>query len=89
MKRRLKVNDMTMPGFTAGSLLGQTMSKYRGTAVFGGFPSKGGGGVMPQLRFLSDPDWARTGVQGKWRERSHMPFLWWAAPFTIGGLIDR
>ena len=48
---------MNMPGFDAESSLGLTMGKYRGNAVYGRFPSEGGGGgVMPQLGFQSDPD---------------------------------
>jgi hypothetical protein len=47
---------MNMPGFNAESAFGPTMGIYRGKAVCGRFPSEGGGGVMPQLRFQSDPD---------------------------------
>ena len=65
---------MSMPGFYAESSLGPTLGIYRRKAVFGRFPSEGSGGVMPQLRFQSDRE-----MQGEWRGRSHMPFLWRAS----------
>jgi hypothetical protein len=65
--------EMNMPGFTAVSSLGRTMGIYHGTqgiyhgkVVFGGFPSEAGGGVVPQLRFQSDPD-----VGAYWRCRAN------------------
>jgi hypothetical protein len=79
---------MNMPGFTAESSLGRTMDMYRGRIVSGGFPSEGSGGVMPQIRFQSDPD-----VGAYWRCRANgggdliCRFLGGLPPFTIGGLL--
>jgi hypothetical protein len=82
---------MNMPGFTAESSLGATMGIYRGKGVYGRFPSEGGGGVMPPVRFPWDPD-----VGAYWRCRANgggdliCRFFGGLPPFTIGGiLIDR
>lgn len=57
---------MNMPGFDAASSLGPTIGIYQGKAVVGRCPSEGIGGVMPQLRFQSDPD-----VGAYWRCRAN------------------
>ena len=84
------MNTMNMPGFDAESSLGASMGIYCGKDFSGGFPSEGGG-VMPQLRFQSDPDWGdylrcRANGGGDLICR----FFGGLPPFTIGGLlIDR
>jgi hypothetical protein len=79
---------MNMPGFDAESSLGPTMGIYRGKAVCDRFPSEGTRGVMPQLRFQSDPD-----LGAYWRCRANgggdliCRFFGGLPPFTIGGLL--
>ncbi len=79
---------MNMPGFDAALSLGPTIGIYRRKAVFASFPSEGSGGVMPQLRFQSDPD-----VGAYWRCRANgggdliCRFFGGLPPFTIGGLL--
>lgn len=79
---------MNMPGFNAESSLGPTKHIYRRKAVFGRFSSEGSGGVMPQLRFQSDPD-----LGAYWRCRANgggdliCRFFGGLPPFTIGGLL--
>ncbi len=79
---------MNMPGFDAESSLGPTMGIYRRKAVFGRFPSAGSGGVIPQLRFQSDPD-----LGAYWRCRANgggdliCRFFGGLPPFAIGGLL--
>ena len=82
---------MNMPGFTAESSLGPTMGIYWGNVASGSFPSEGGGRVMPQLRFQSDPD---VGAYLRCRANGGgdliCRFFGGLPPFTIGGLlIDR
>ena len=78
---------MRMPGFNAESSLGPTRGVYRKPAV-GGSPSEGSRGVMPQLRFQSDPD-----LGSYWRCRLNggpdliCRFFGGLPPFTIGGLL--
>ena len=79
---------MNMPGFDAELSLSPTMGIYRGKAVCGRFSSKDSGGVMPQLRFQSDPD-----LGAYWRCRANgggdliCRFFGGLPPFTIGGLL--
>ena len=79
---------MNIPGFTAESSLGLTMDLYYGRVVSGGFSSECSGGVMPQVRFQSDPD-----VGAYWRCRANgggdliCRFFGGLSPFTIGGLL--
>jgi hypothetical protein len=80
--------EMNIPGFDAEASLRPTMGIYRGKAVFNGLPSEGGGGVMPQLPFQSDPD-----LGAYWRCRANgggdliCRFFGGLPPFTIGGLL--
>lgn len=79
---------MNAPQFNAEASLGPALGTYRGKAVYGGFPSEGGGGVMPQLGFQSDPD-----LGAYWRCRANggsdliCRFFGGLPPFTIGGLL--
>ncbi len=81
---------MTMPGFNAESSLEPTTGIYPGKVVFGGFPSEGSGGVIPQLGFGGDPD-----LGAYWRCRFNggsdliCRFFGGLPPFTIGGLLIR
>jgi hypothetical protein len=79
---------MSIPGFGAESSLGSTVGAYRGKAVFGGFPSEGSEGVMPQLGFQSDPD---LGAYLRCRANGGgdliCRFFGGLPPFTIGGLL--
>ena len=79
---------MNMPGFDAESSLRPTVGVYSGKAVFGGLPSGGGGGAMPQLRFQSDPD---LGAYLRCRANGGgdliCRFFGGLPPFTIGGLL--
>jgi hypothetical protein len=80
--------EMNIPGFTAESSLGPRMELYHRKAVLGGFLSEGIGGVVPQLRFQSDPD-----LGAYWRCKANggselvCRFFGGLAPFTIGGLL--
>ena len=82
------MNKMNMPGFNAESSLSPTMSTYRGRPVSGRFPSEASGGVVPQLRIVSDPD-----LGAYWRCRANgggdliCRFFGGLPPFTIGGLL--
>ena len=78
---------MSMPGFNAESSLGPTKSVYRKTVVARS-PSEGRPGVMPQLRFQSDPDlgsYWRCGLNGG--PDLICRFFGGLPPFTIGGLL--
>ena len=79
---------MNMPGFDATSSLGPAIGIYRGKGVFASFPSEGSGGVMPQLRFQSDPDvgeYLRCRANGGGELICR--FFAGLPPFTIGGLL--
>lgn len=79
---------MSIPGFDAALSLGSTMGRYPRKAALGRSPSEGGGKVMPQLRFQSDPD-----LGAYWRCRANgggdliCRFFGGLPPFTIGGLL--
>lgn len=79
---------MNIPGFTAETSLSPNMGIYRGKAVSGEFPSEGSGGVMPQLRFQSDPD---VGAYLRCRANGGSDlicrFFGGLPPFTIGGIL--
>ena len=79
---------MNIPGFNAESSLGPNMGIYWGKAVYGGFSPESGGGVMPQLRFQSDPD---LGAYWRCRANGGSDLIWrffgGLPPFTIGGLL--
>src|SRR4029450_2337914 len=79
---------MNVPQFNAEASLGPAVGTYRGKAVDGGFPPEGGGGVMPQIGFQSDPD-----LGAYWRCRANggsdliCRFFGGLPPFTIGGFL--
>jgi len=79
---------MNVPQFNAYASLGPALGTYRGKVVYGRFPSEGGGGVIPQLGFQSDPD-----LGAYWRYRANggsdliCRFFGRLPPFTIGGLL--
>ena len=82
---------MNIPQFNAEASLGPTLGIYRGKATFGGISSEGSGGVIPQLRFQSDPD---LGAYLRCRANGGSDlicrFFGGLPPFTIGGfLISR
>lgn len=83
---------MNIPQFNAEASLGPTMGIYRGKVAFGGVPSDGGGGVMPQFgfrsAFQSDPDlgsYLRCKANGG--SELICRFFGGLPPFTIGGLL--
>ncbi|SFE23256.1 hypothetical protein SAMN05428977_101033 [Nitrosomonas sp. Nm166] len=83
------MNTMNIPGFNAESSLGPpAMGIYQRKAVSGRFPSEGGGDIMPQLRFQSDPD---LGAYLRCRANGGSDlicrFFGGLPPFTIGGLL--
>jgi hypothetical protein len=79
---------MNIPGFDAAKSLDPTIGIYRGRGVFASFPSEGSGGVVPQLRFQSDPD---VGAYLRCRANGGSDlicrFFGGLPPFTIGGLL--
>ncbi len=82
------MNTMNIPGYTAEASLGPTLGIYRGNAVFSGVTSGGNGGVIPQLRFQSDPD---VGAYLRCRANGGgdliCRFFGGLPPFTIGGFL--
>ena len=79
---------MNIPQFNAEASLAPTMGIYRGKAALAGTSSEGSGGVIPQLRFQSDPD---VGAYLRCRANGGgeliCRFFGGLPPFTIGGLL--
>ena len=79
---------MSMPGFGAEASIGPTVRTYRQEAVISKSSSGGSVGVMPQLRFQSDPDlgsYLRCRANGG--SELVCRFFGGLSPFTIGGLL--
>ena len=81
---------MSMPGFGAEASISPTERTYRQEAAINRSPSGGRGsvGVMPQLRFQSDPDlgsYLRCRANGG--SELVCRFFGGLPPFTIGGLL--
>ena len=82
------MSTINMPGFDAEASLGPTMGVYCGKVASGRFATEGSGGVMPQLRFQSDPDigaYLRCRANGG--SELICRFFGGLPPFTIGGLL--
>ena len=78
---------MNMPGFDAALSLGPAVGAYRGRAVSANSRSAGSG-VLPQLRFQSDPD---LGAYLRCKEAGGgelvCRFFGGLPPWTIGGVL--
>ena len=79
---------MRMPGFDAERSLGPSSGSYWGKAVGGRSSSGHTEGVVPQLRFGSDPDlgaYLRCRLNGG--SELVCRFFGGLPPFTIGGVL--